>query len=241
MHLALTSGPDNPAFAAEDFNKLYQRGLYQSMRTASVRSLQLLKRQMPRLRDDLPEVARQVLALEERFLDRFRWLIDADVRGKRIRCHGDFHLGQVLFTGNDFSIIDFEGEPDRPVSERRNKRSPLRDVAGMLRSYYYASMADQLGLVPGVGPTGINQETTPALRQWMTFWRWWSTGAFVRGYLAGLGASDLLAADPAETRALLDVFLLEKLMYELSYELNSRPDWAGIPIRGLLEFLKAHQ
>lgn len=234
MHLSLANVAQNPAFAPEDFSKLYQRSLYQSMRTATVRSFQLLRKSRAQLSAGVGVLADRVLALEQPVLEQFQQLLMRVIGSRRIRVHGDYHLGQVLYTGSDFVIIDFEGEPDRSISERRIKRSPLRDVAGMLRSFHYAAHADLMGLIPGLSNFGDQQ--SPRIRAWLDAWYATSATAFLRGYLQATAGVDWLPRDPAEWRMLLEVNVLEKLVYELAYELNSRPDWAIIPLTALLAF-----
>jgi maltose alpha-D-glucosyltransferase / alpha-amylase len=146
--------------------------------------------------------------------------------------HGDYHLGQVLYTGRDFVIIDFEGEPARPLSERRIKRSPLRDVAGMLRSYHYVSYAALFGQIPSIRP-----EDFPALEPWAKFWYTWVSVAFLKAYLTTAKEDPILPKDPTELQVLLEVYLLEKAVYELGYELNNRPEWVKVPVQGLLQLL----
>jgi trehalose synthase-fused probable maltokinase len=136
----------------------------------------------------------------------------------RIRIHGDYHLGQVLFTGEDFVITDFEGEPARPLAERRAKQPPHRDVAGMLRSFHYAAHA-------GRGETATAEE-----------WAARSQAAFLDGWRAAI-ADSAIACDEAGERGLLRLFLIEKALYEVGYELNNRPDWLAIPLRGVLSVL----
>src|SRR3989475_5090040 len=142
-------------------------------------TLPLLRRRLASLPNGAQGEAQRVLDLEERLHRRFRLLRDSKISGLRIRVHGDYHLGQVLYTGNDFVIIDFEGEPTRPLSVRRLKRSPLRDVAGMLRSFHYASYAALLGQTPGVRP-----EDFATLEPWARFWYLAVSAAFLNGYLA---------------------------------------------------------
>jgi maltose alpha-D-glucosyltransferase/alpha-amylase len=154
----------------------------------------------------------------------------------RIRTHGDYHLGQVLYTGKDFAIIDFEGEPSRRLSERRLKRSPLRDVAGMIRSFQYAAYTSLLNEVK-VGVVRPDQFAT--LEPQAMYWYVWVSAAFLRGYL---GAADpgLLPADPDQLRALLDAYLLDKAVYEAGYELNNRPDWLHIPLAGIKRLIEVN-
>lgn len=234
LHLSLAGITHDPAFAPEEFTKLYQRSLYQSMRTATVRSFQLLRTSRGRLAAKIQPVADRVLMLEQPILEQFQQLLTRVVSSRRIRVHGDYHLGQVLSTGSDFVIIDFEGEPDRSIAERRIKRTPLRDVAGMLRSFHYASHADLMGLIPGLNTQDDQQK--PRLRAWLQVWYAATAAAFLRGYLRTTAGVDWLPRDPAEWQMLLEVCVLEKLVYELAYELNSRPDWTIIPLTALLEF-----
>lgn len=151
-----------------------------------------------------------------------------------IRVHGDYHLGQVLRAAGDFYIIDFEGEPDRVLAERRHKRPAFKDVAGMLRSFHYASNAGAVGLIAGL------DELPPAidLRAWQQFWFATTAGAFLASYRTVTNGTRLLPSDSREAQRLLDLFILEKALYELRYELNNRPDWAGIPLIGLSELLR---
>jgi maltose alpha-D-glucosyltransferase/alpha-amylase len=235
MHLVLASAVDDPAFAPEAFTLFYQRSLYQSMRNLTGRVLQLLGTRIDRLPEEDRPDARELLTRESELLARFRRIIDRKVRGLRIRCHGDYHLGQLLFTGKDFVITDFEGEPIRPLSERRMKRSPLRDVAGMLRSFHYAAFV------------GLRQDPTSdrahvAAEQANRAHAWYArvAASFLRHYLRTVAAAPFLPPGEEELSVLLDAYVLEKAVYELGYELNNRPDWSVIPLRGVLELLR-HQ
>ena len=152
----------------------------------------------------------------------------------RIRVHGDYHLGQVLHTGKDFVIIDFEGEPARSLADRRIKRSPLRDVAGMLRSFHYASYALLVGEVGG----SVRLGRVKPLEPWADFWTRWVSSAFLQGYLAVAGEGAFLPRTQEELSTLLDTFLLEKAIYELGYELNNRPTWVKLPLLGILSMFE---
>ncbi|HBP88962.1 MAG TPA: alpha-amylase, partial [Nitrospiraceae bacterium] len=151
----------------------------------------------------------------------------------RIRCHGDYHLGQVLFTGKDFIIIDFEGEPARPLNVRRLKESPLRDVAGMLRSFHYAAHASSIGLVQGVRP-----EDFSLLEPWARLWQTWVSVSYLKAYLSIKEVRDLLPPSLDDVQILLNGYLLQKAIYELGYELNNRPDWVRIPLDGIHQILE---
>lgn len=149
------------------------------------------------------------------------------MRAARIRIHGDYHLGQVLWTGDDFKIIDFEGEPARPLHERRTKWLAMRDVAGMLRSFQYAAYA-------GLFARSDRKEN---LEGWAEVWNAWVGAEYLKAYLRAAQGGVFLSADPAEQRMLLDAFLLHKALYEVAYEMNNRPDWVRIPLKGILSLV----
>jgi maltose alpha-D-glucosyltransferase/alpha-amylase len=229
MHLALASRDDIPAFAPEAITPHYQRSMYQHIRSQAVRTFQLLRRRGKGI-----AAAEELLAREEEIQQRIRRILDGRITGLRIRTHGDYHLGQVLHTGNDFVIIDFEGEPSRPLSERRIKRSALRDVAGMLRSFHYAPHAVLFGQSQH---SVIRAEDAATVESGANFWYRWVSAAFVRAYLAESGNAAHLPQSREELQVLLDAHLLEKALYEIAYEMNNRPDWVRIPLRGVLELL----
>jgi len=236
MHLALASDPDRPGFAPEPFSKLYQRSLYQSMRNLTGRVFQLLRQRLRTLPEGTRAEVQKVLDQEGKILDRFRAMIDLKITGMRIRCHGEYHLGQVLYTGKDFVIIDFEGEPARPMSERRIKRSPLRDVAGMLRSFHHAAYSAffsqrDSGL--------IRPEDLAFLESSAQFWRVWVSAAFLKSYLEAAMKGDFIPKTRKELQALLDIYLLEKAVYELGVELDNRPEWIRIPIQAIQQLIRA--
>jgi maltose alpha-D-glucosyltransferase/alpha-amylase len=236
LHVMLASAPDDPEFAPEPFSKLYQRSLYQSMRSLTGRVFHLLHQRLKDLPDVLQLEAQAILERKTEILDQFRSVMEGTITGMRIRCHGDYHLGQVLYTGKDFVIIDFEGEPARPVSERRIKRSPLRDVAGMLRSFHYAAYAvlfrqEEGGL--------ISSEDVSFVESWVRFWHFWVNVLFLNAYLEVAPGGNFLPQRREELKVLLDIYLLEKAIYELGYELNNRPQWVKIPLQGIQQVLQA--
>jgi maltose alpha-D-glucosyltransferase/alpha-amylase len=242
LHLALASDSNDADFAPEPFGTLSQRSLYQSMRTLTGRSLTLLDERSGKLTGQAAELAGELLARRGAVLDRFGALLERKLAAQRIRTHGDYHLGQVLYTGRDFLIIDFEGEPARALSERRIKRSPLRDVAGMLRSFDYAAHSELARQIEGAL---VSRDDAPALAGWARWWQHWVSARFLAAYLERLGWRDggdggeggLLPPAADDLATLLDVYLLEKAIYELRYELNNRPDWVAIPLAGILELL----
>jgi maltose alpha-D-glucosyltransferase/alpha-amylase len=158
--------------------------------------------------------------------------------GLRIRVHGDLHLGQVLSTGRDWVFIDFEGEPALPISQRRIKRSPLRDVAGMLRSFDYAARTSIPDAVAR-GQVRSEERAQELLADRSEEWVTWVTVAFLRGYFEVIGDTDLVPKELHARRVQLDAHLIEKALYEIRYELDHRPDWVGIPIAGLRRLLQS--
>ncbi len=237
LHLALASSADNPAFVAEPFSELYQRSMYQAMRGLTRRTFRLMRSKYKDLPEDVREDVKALLVVEQEIMDRFRSIVGRKLTGARIRCHGDYHLGQVLFTGKDFVIIDFEGEPLRRISERRIKRSPLRDVAGMIRSFDYASQSVLFNRLSGI----VQKEALPMLQSWGKFWSLWTSVRFLKTYLETAAGASFVPQTHDEVQSLLDVFLLEKAVYELGYELNNRPTWVRVPLHGILRTLESQE
>ncbi len=232
MHLALASTGTAPDFAPEPFSMLYQRAVYQSMRNNIRRVLPLLEKNLSKLEGDVAAEAKALFEAEQDLLDCQKRILEKKISATKIRIHGDYHLGQVLFTGKDFAIIDFEGEPTRAASERRLKRSPFRDVAGMIRSFHYAAYSALLE------HGNVRQEDIPALEQWIEPWYQIVSGSFLDEYLKTVGRAAFIPAEREEREILLKTLLLDKAVYELGYELNNRPAWAMIPIRGIKQILQ---
>lgn len=239
LHLALSCSADDPAFAPE-------QSTHEDLVTdadqieAQVRStLEALKKNLSALEDDAADAAARLIAKRPVLMERSQSLKNVLVSGQRIRIHGDFHLGQTLRTqpdpssGGDFVVLDFEGEPARSLSQRRRKQSPLRDVAGMLRSFSYAAYAGleqyRLGIADRSPASGSSR-----LSAWANAWEKYASSQFLREYLEKIGSSRELLPPLKESQILLEAFLLEKSLYELLYELNNRPTWIQIPIAGIL-------
>jgi len=237
LHVALASAPDDPDFAPEPFSLVYQNSLCHAMRSFATQTLQLLRERLKELPEDLRENAQQVLDSDKSIMKRFELIRNRKISAARIRCHGDYHLGQVLHTGKDFVIIDFEGEPARSLSERRIKRSPLRDVAGMIRSFHYAAHSALLRQAS----LALRPEDLPALEHWAQFWYVWVSSSFLMSYLNGVEQTRLLPDDPEQLRILLDAYRLEKAIYEIGYELNNRPDWLKVSLQGILQLMNARE
>ncbi len=227
LHRALASG-DGPAFVAEPFSALDRRETYQSMRTMTRQVSQVLRRSLRHLNDPVRADAERVIALEEEALKRFRAVMDRKLTGRRIRCHGDYHLGHVLYTGKDFIITGF--------SDRRSKQSPLKDVAAMLRSFHYAAASALAGRAPGVA---LRPEDRGALLPWSRYWRRWVCGAFLQGYLADIKGAPFMPETLEEFDLLLGAFLGEKAVEELNFELNRRPEWISIALQEMPALLEA--
>ena len=238
LHVALAQDGDDGRFHPEPFTKLYQRSLYQSMRNGVLRPLQVLRASLATIDEELRPKGEELLSRREELLGRLKRVSDTRMECARIRCHGDYHLGQVLWTGRDFVIIDFEGEPMRPLGERRLKRSALMDVSGMLRSIQYASVAGLRELVHRgtIAPEGGGATQYRAFEGWARYWKSWVESAFLGAYLQHAGPG-LVPENPDHQRILLDAWLIQKAAYELAYELNNRPDWVRIPLEGIMELL----
>jgi maltose alpha-D-glucosyltransferase / alpha-amylase len=176
----------------------------------------------------------KVLDAQPEAINRFRKILSVKISAQRTRVHGDFHLGQVLYTGKDYFIIDFEGEPARPITERRIKRSPLRDVAGMIRSFHYAAYTSLYG---HLGSASVRPEDLANLEPCVRLWNIWVASAYLKSYLEHALPGGFLPAEIEHTKIVLEMYLLEKALYELGYELNNRPDWIHIPLIGLRQLL----
>ena len=236
LHVALAQASDNPSFAPASLTDFDRQGLYQSMLGEASQTFRLLRGRLQTLPPAVQSEAQRVLACERDVRQRFRALRDRRITAMCTRIHGDYHLGQVLYTGKDFIIIDFEGEPARPISVRRLKQSPLRDVAGMLRSFHYAVYSTLLEQTADIRP-----EDLAAFDPWARVWYLWVSAAFLNAYCAVAGQGAFLPQRREERQVLLDAYLLEKALYELRYELNSRPDWVNVPLQGILDLVEAAQ
>jgi maltose alpha-D-glucosyltransferase/alpha-amylase len=230
LHVVLASEPDDPRFAPEAFTPLYQRSLYQSMRSLTRSVFQGLRARLGSLPEELWVPARRVLETEPEIQRRLRGLLERRVTAQRIRCHGDYHLHQVLSTGKDVVLIDFEGAPARPLGERRLKRSPLRDVAGMLWSFHHAACA---ALAAAQERGRVRPDEAVALDPWARAWQRWAQAAFLRAYLAGAARARFLPRTRAESALLLEAFLLERAISEVGEALGEQPTRLRVPLEGL--------
>ena len=227
LHLALASSFEDPAFRPEPMTTLYQRSLYQSLRSSVRQNLGIAER-----RDLAPGIRDAVDALRAAEADILRCLhrvVAGRMTGVRIRCHGDYRLDEVLFTGTDYVQFDFTGDSTRPLSERRIKASPVRDLAEMLRSYDYATRA---AMQDEVDAGAIPDEAVAVFDRWGRTWYRWVGAALLRAYREA-GGSRLLPGSLDDIQALLDAYALEKASRELLWEIDHRPDWAFIPLAAM--------
>jgi maltose alpha-D-glucosyltransferase/alpha-amylase len=250
LHIALATVPPErshgtaTAIAPQGFTLLWQRSLLQSLRSSLQTTQRLLRLNKPKAdradstdRGDPDRFAQMVSSLcrpPAEVLARFAPLRAAKLTAKRTRVHGDLHLGQVLWTGHDIAFIDFEGEPARPMGERSLQRSPLVDVAGLLRSIDYAGRSAALVATE----RGMVAETeVGSLDQWRHTWTHTMQQHLVEEYLAHIEPG-LVPSDRDDVNLLLELFTLEKALYEIRYELGSRPDWVGWPLQAAVELIE---
>ncbi|MGI8431015.1 MAG: maltose alpha-D-glucosyltransferase [Chthoniobacterales bacterium] len=232
MHLALASAADDPVFGPEPFNAMAQRSVYQSMRASLRRTFALLQKRMGDLPEGFRAEAQEVLGAESRILAQEQRILQHHADAAKIRIHGDYHLGQVLYTGKDFIVLDFEGEPARALSERKLKRSALRDVTGMMRSFQYAAYS-------ALWQSATRDEDRVFLERWADLWYRQMSATFLESYLRTTAGAGFLPPKESDLQVLLEAYLLDKAIYEVGYELNHRPDWVVIPIRGIKHILHA--
>jgi maltose alpha-D-glucosyltransferase/alpha-amylase len=228
LHLALGSPSDDPAFSPEPVTPEGLQALLQEFRQNASRALDVLKERVSYLPDEVVEIAAAALSRRRRILDHFGALKSSGLGTQLIRIHGDYHLGQVLRVKTDFVILDFEGEPARSLSYRRAKQCPLKDVAGMLRSFSYAAYASLFNYA------ARHPEDIDRLEPWAQLWQRLASAAFLHAYREASRGADFLPTDDSEFQKLLDVFLLDKALYEVLYELNARPAWLRIPLMGIM-------
>ena len=231
MHLALSRERDNPDFKPEEFSLHYQRSVFSSLQSLVRVAFQSLNRNLKKLDPETRQAAEQVMQSREEILTELKKVYSHKIDTAKIRIHGDYHLGQVLFTGKDFVLLDFEGEPARSYSERRLKRSALRDVAGMLRSFHYAAHGS-LYLDNQIRPEDVSK-LLPFVEQWYHY----MSGFFMKAYLETVGDSRIIPHQKGDLETLLRTFLLQKAIYELNYEVNNRPSWVMVPLRGIRAIL----
>ena len=236
LHLALISVEQDPDFVPVPFTLQEQRYLYQSLYSTVGEVFRTFIKNFKNIPQGSQAKAQKMLSLESKIQEFLKVLLTQRFLSLRIRCHGDYHLGQVLCTGKDFVFIDFEGEPNRSLNTRRLKQSPLKDVAGMLRSFHYTI---QMGLHKFLSRELSSPEISSRASQWASFWHHWVCVTFLKSYLETTKDVALFPKEGTkELGTLLNILVLEKCIYELKYELNSRPEWIEIPLDGILEIME---
>lgn len=234
MHLALARDTHDPDFAPQPLDTADLDALAGEVRSQAEHAFSGLRDHAHALPESVASEGKQLLMDGPAAVERLARTPPVQPGSVvKTRCHGDYHLGQVLWVDGDFVLLDFEGEPTRSVAERRARQSPLKDVAGMLRSFDYAAHAGLFEATQG------RPEDLDRLEPWARRWQQGTSEAFLREYLATAGSAPFLPREHAQLQALLDAFMLAKAFYELAYELNNRPDWVRIPLRGILTLLAA--
>ncbi len=228
MHKGLASITSDDLFKPENFSLLYQKSINQSFRTLIKKTNAEFRINFKQLKGQTKELCTKVLSNEDMLLAVIKNLLESEkIRSQKIRVHGDYHLGQVLFTGKDFIIIDFEGEPARSLSARKLKYCPFKDVAGMLRSFHYAIYMAYFKMKTR------ESEITSILEPWIEHWYHLTCYHFLKSYLEEAGNAPFIPEKESQIESLLNLFLIEKSIYETSYEINNRPDWLIVPLNGL--------
>ncbi len=246
MHLALASNRSLPAFAPVSLTSEDLAHDAQRIETQIKTAIEALKRKLPKLDDGTSESAGLLLSRRTALLEHARSIASIGSAGQGIRIHGDYHLGQTLHipgseegaekSGSDigdFVILDFEGEPARPIEERRRKQSPLKDVAGVLRSFSYAAFS-AIERVIAAGDNNEPSDRAATLADWAQLWQNAAAAAFLSSYRKSMAAHESLLPAAQDAQILLDAYLLEKALYELQYELDNRPAWIRIPLNSIL-------
>jgi maltose alpha-D-glucosyltransferase/alpha-amylase len=228
MHVALASQSDDPSFAPEPYSALDRRSKYQTMRNLVGRTLRLLRGSLGGLAPEAAALAQRLLAGHEQLLKIFEPFLHRRWSGLRIRTHGDLHLEQILYTGKDVVIIDFEGPPAETLAERRRKHECLRDVAGMIRSFHYAAFTALLETAV------IRPEDRPIAEPWADAWYRWVSGAYLHAYMEATAGMPFVAT-PEDQPLILDSHLIRKALHELRDELDHGAQTAAIPLAALVE------
>jgi len=227
MHRALSAETANKNFETEKFSPKYRTWLFEHLKALVIGRIDMLKQNSHLLDEEAARMAQVLTSKQDVILKFFERIKKTPLQSLRTRIHGDYHLGQVLYTGTDFIIIDFEGEPESTITNRKIKHSPLKDVSGMIRSFHYAVSAKLF----------YSQETKDMdrarLQRAADRWFFLIRETFTETYLTALGPDQKLYASKAEINFLFLLHLLEKAIYEVGYELNGRPDWLKIPLKGV--------
>ena len=235
MHIALASArAADPDLTPEPHTSFSRQAMAHNLRSRVRETFSLLRAAAPALEGPARGLAEQVLHEEATIKRRLASGARRPFPGLRIRCHGDYHLSQILVNGRDVVVIDFEGEPGRTLGDRRAKRSPLYDVAGMIRSFHYVRVHGVGALVESARMPNVPREQIEA---WARLWQAWSAREFLRAYVAAIAGTGILSDEPEEMMVTLGVLVMEKALYEVAYEIDNRPAWVHLPLEGILDCL----
>ncbi|GAB4043790.1 maltose alpha-D-glucosyltransferase [Spirosoma litoris] len=233
MHRALASDHTHPNFAPEEFSLHYQRSLFSGLQSLVRESYQSQQRNLQRLPDDVRADVEQMLGRKDDVLNLLKRIYSKKLDTSKIRIHGDLQLEKILLTGKDIAIQDFGGDPTRSYSERRLKRSPLRDVAAMIRSFYY------VGYEGFLRTNQVTDDDLVRILPYAEFWAHYMSGFFMHAYLETVQGSSFIPTDPDDLQMMLETYLLEKAITDLNQELNHRPDWVRVPLQLIKSIVKA--
>ena len=231
LHIALGSSRKSN-FVPEPFTDFYKQSQYQSMYSLMKNVFRKLKDKLNQLPEDAYSLAVRALASEKTVTEIFKSIKHTNFTAKRIRIHGDYSLGKLLYTGKDFIITNFEGERDRSLSERKNKMCPIRDIASMLRSIHYASFASTMNISESAFPLKLS-EIFPIRQVWYV----WTRAAFLKQYLTEIEGTPFMPSDKKEITIFLRALILERAIYELSFELSRRLDWVIVPLEEIVQLV----
>jgi maltose alpha-D-glucosyltransferase/alpha-amylase len=232
LHIALFSEKEDSQFAPEPSSILWQRSVFQTMQSLTKQVFGALRKKLKDLDENTSREAAEFVALQHEVISLERLFTGKKYSAPKTRYHGNYHLGEVLFTGKDYVITDFEGDPSKMLSERRLKRSPLRDVASMIRSFHYAAYISLLKEAP------LRPEDRPGLEPWAELWYRYVGAAFLKEYVETASGAGFMPADREELENMLLVFMLYRAVHELGAEIANRPEWVIIPIRGIMNLLE---
>ena len=234
LHLALERNTADPAFTPEPFNDFYRQGLFHGYIALLGRRLEFIRQRYSDMSPDVRLLAAKVLERENAILDKLRAVFAQRISSERTRFHGRLHLGHLLVTGNDVVIFDFEGDPHQHVSERRIKRSPIRDVTSMLVSMGYAV---QTALRHVTSAEGEIAGSRHSMRMWARFWYSHISAAFLRGYWKSAKGAPFLPRTEPDQETLLTTYLMERALLDIRADIEDKPELAGMPFRVILYLL----
>lgn len=235
LHALIASYESDVAFVPEKFTKLYQRSLYQSIQSQVRRVYLRLNKEKSLFDMNIRVEVNRILELKDFLMQKLQRLSSQKINGVKIRIHNDYHLGQILYTGRDIKIIDFEGHPHSALSERRLKRSPILDVVEMMRSFHYAAYHALLKY------QSLSEDKLLSLQPWADTWYLYISEIFYRSYLDGVKDSGLLPSDEKELKILFEAIMVEKIFNEIEYQMDNDPSMIVVPLMGLKVLLAQHR